>query len=128
MSFDFSEYLDVAKELAGLTVQSVSQEAKLRSSISRAYYAAYCKARYFAFSKGVTIPEDTPEHKFIREYFKSSNDATQIRIGDNLGILGKNRTRTDYDIIFKSTPFSIEHIAKLSIKFATDVLNDLTSL
>ena len=40
MSFDWSEYLDLARELAKFS------EAGQRSAISRAYYAAFCTARY----------------------------------------------------------------------------------
>lgn len=45
MSFDWSEYLNVAKELAGVETSAASQEAKLRAAITRAYYAAFIKAR-----------------------------------------------------------------------------------
>lgn len=42
MNFDWSGYLNLAQELAGQTGTSASKEAKLRSSISRAYHAAFC--------------------------------------------------------------------------------------
>jgi hypothetical protein len=45
MSFDWSKYLNVAKELAGVETSAASQEAKLPAAISRAYYAAFIKAR-----------------------------------------------------------------------------------
>ena len=55
MKFNWAEYLELAKELADITstISSDSEtdskprisEAKLRSSISRAYYAAFCIAR-----------------------------------------------------------------------------------
>ena len=38
MTFDWSEYLKLAQELAGQTVSPANEEAKLRSSVSRAYY------------------------------------------------------------------------------------------
>ena len=37
MSFDWSQYLNVAKELAGDGTTPANQEAKLRAAISRAY-------------------------------------------------------------------------------------------
>lgn len=39
MRFDWSEYLNLAQELAAISGDSVNNEAKLRSAISRAYYA-----------------------------------------------------------------------------------------
>jgi uncharacterized protein (UPF0332 family) len=45
MSFNCSDYLDLARELIGQTDITASEEAKLRSAISRAYYAAFIQAR-----------------------------------------------------------------------------------
>jgi hypothetical protein len=47
MSFDWSQYVDVAKELyeQAKTAPQPLQEAKFRASISRAYYAVFGKAR-----------------------------------------------------------------------------------
>ena len=45
MNFDWSEYLNLAQELAGRPTSLSNEEARLRSAISRAYYAAFCKAR-----------------------------------------------------------------------------------
>ena len=48
MSFDYIDYLYLAQELVGQTPPQAAQpEAKLRSAISRAYYAAFLKARAF---------------------------------------------------------------------------------
>jgi len=47
MSFDWSEYLSVAQELASGANTSANKEAKLRSAISRAYYAAFILARSY---------------------------------------------------------------------------------
>lgn len=41
MSFDWSEYLNVAKELAGVETSAASQEAKLRAAISRANSSSF---------------------------------------------------------------------------------------
>lgn len=57
MKFDWLEYYDLAKELADINSnnsgdsaknpKSQISEAKLRSSIGRAYYAAFCIARNY---------------------------------------------------------------------------------
>ena len=41
MSFDWSQYLNLAKELAGQATIPAEQEARLRDAISRSYYAAF---------------------------------------------------------------------------------------
>lgn len=51
MSFDWSQYRDLAQELVGQTKSASSGEAKQRAAISRAYYAAFCKARNFLRDK-----------------------------------------------------------------------------
>ena len=42
MKFDWSEYFNLAQELAG-----TSEEAKLQSAVSRAYYSVFCLARNY---------------------------------------------------------------------------------
>jgi hypothetical protein len=41
MSFDWSQYLTLAKELAGEATILAEGEARLRDAISRSYYAAF---------------------------------------------------------------------------------------
>lgn len=45
MSFNWSEFLGLAQELAGHEAQPYGEEATSRAAISRAYYAALCSAR-----------------------------------------------------------------------------------
>ena len=45
MSFNWSEYLALAQQLAGKAQISATQESRLRSAISRAYYSAFIQAR-----------------------------------------------------------------------------------
>ncbi len=45
MSFEWSEYLNVAQELIEQAKKASYQEAKVRAAISRAYYAAFGAAR-----------------------------------------------------------------------------------
>jgi len=52
MSFDWNEYYQLSRELAGLATGIATEEAKMRSAISRAYYAAFCKARDYLQQMG----------------------------------------------------------------------------
>jgi uncharacterized protein (UPF0332 family) len=73
MTFDWSEYLKLAQELAGQAVSPANKEAKLRSSVSRAYYAAFCKARNYLRDIGGHLIPSTPEaHIYVRDEFKRS--------------------------------------------------------
>ncbi|WP_217355207.1 hypothetical protein [Aphanizomenon sp. UHCC 0183] len=115
MKFNWAEYLELAKELADITstISSDSEtdskprisEAKLRSSISRAYYAAFCIARNYLrdvlheprLSKART--GDTNEHQFVADEFRynKSKNKKMIEIGNDLGRLRQSRNKADYD-------------------------------
>ena len=98
MTFDWSEYLKPAEELAGQTVSLVSREAKLSSSVSRAYYAAFCKARnYLRDIEGHSIPATSEAHTRVRNIFMKSPDTLRKGIGNNLDRLRLNRNKVDYE-------------------------------
>ncbi len=94
MSFDWVEYLDLAEELAGYPVNPASQEAKLRSSISRAYYAAFSKARnYLRDIEGLSLSGTGEDHRRVREEFKNSPDRVRKKIGNDVDHLRTSRTK-----------------------------------
>lgn len=96
MTFNWSEYLNLAQELA----QATTDEAKLRAAISRAYYAAFIKARNFLQEReGLTIPTENT-HKYVINQFKNSSDPVRIKIGRRLLRLRGFRNQADYDNIF----------------------------
>jgi len=71
MSFDWREYLELARWLAGLQGSGYSQEAADRSAVSRAYYAAFCWARNYAETKlGFKAQRGPYDHKLLREHLK----------------------------------------------------------
>src|SRR6266536_662971 len=75
MSFDWSEYLTLAQELTSASTSSPIQEAHLRAAISRAYYAAFCKARNYLLNKdGYVTPRNTNAHQDIITKFEGSGD------------------------------------------------------
>ena len=55
MSFDWLEYLSLAHELVGLSPGAASHEARLRSAISRAYYAAFKMAFAYLSARDISI-------------------------------------------------------------------------
>lgn len=118
MSFDWREYLEVAKYLAGLQSSGFSQEASYRSAVSRAYYAAFCWCRNYAQKylgfKSTGKPED---HKFLREHLKKI-DGDWARIASKLNRLRGWRNDCDYENCVKG----LSHMLKESIKFSNEVI------
>ena len=106
MSFHWSEYLDVAQELAEQAKHAPPelQEARYRASISRAYYAAFGKARdHLRFNENIQEPrplvsstgERLSIHQYVRETFMSRPG--QEGIGADLNRMRLYRNRVDYD-------------------------------
>ena len=114
MSFDWSQYFTLAKELATGQQTSPLHEAKLRSACSRAYYAAFCLARNLLANKDrVPLPPDrSAHHKFVPDRFRSSPDALRQKIGLGLNRLRVDRNKADYD----------DSVSGLSTMTQTDIM------
>lgn len=98
MSFDWTEYLELAQELVGSSALHATQEARQRAAISRAYYAAFCKCRnYLRDEKEQHVPSGGRAHQFVRDEFKRNSDKLFKRIGYNLERLRSDRNKADYD-------------------------------
>jgi uncharacterized protein (UPF0332 family) len=99
VSFVWKHYLTLAEELA----QNKNDEAKLRASLSRAYYAAFCNARNYMRDKDHrTIPDGESEHAYLVRYFKgdvhnSKSNDTRKNIGKDLDNMRINRKKVDYN-------------------------------
>jgi uncharacterized protein (UPF0332 family) len=124
MSFDWSEYLDLAQELAGRATGPSSQEAKLRSAISRAYYAAFCKARnHLRDNEGLPIPK-VDVHRYVRDQFKNSPDKARKEVGENLNRMRKDRNKADYD----DRITRLADVTTKAVRLADQVIHRLRSL
>ena len=104
MRFDWSEYLNLAEELAAISGDSDNNEAKLRSAISRAYYAVFCLARNYLrdVEQDSRLSRKTPdinEHQYVAEkfIFHKSKAKKMIKIGENLSRLRLFRNKADYE-------------------------------
>lgn len=113
MTFDWSEYLQLARELAGKTTTSSSQEAKLRSAISRAYYAAFVKARNFLLQDGLTIPRENA-HQYVINQFRNSSEAVRRDLGEKLQILRNFRNKADYNDTYPKLTRTSQNALNLS--------------
>jgi len=127
MTFDWSEYLKLAQELAGDDTTSANEEAKLRSSISRAYYAAFCKARnYLRDVENQNIPRSGQAHTYVCGKFADSYDRTRAKIGTNLKRLKQYRKQADYEDYVTTTELSKN--AGMSLKYTQFVISTLNNL
>jgi hypothetical protein len=98
--FTWHAFLELATELG----RDSDNEAKMRSSISRAYYAAYCNARNYMINNDHNmIPSNVPVHQYVIDYFgglkKESKTPTRKRseIAITLGRMKKRRANADYE-------------------------------
>ena len=127
MKFDWSEYFNLAQELAG-----TSEEAKLRSAISRAYYSVFCLARNYwrdiqqdpRLSRNKTYeinPHQYVPQKFIHNQSKSQ---TMTDIGRDLTRLRKMRNKADYEDTF----YNLEREARTALMLAQNIISALNEL
>jgi uncharacterized protein (UPF0332 family) len=125
MSFDWSDYLALARALRGDADVTPSEEARLRSALSRAYYAVYGSARAVAISSGYTRQRFDTSHQALIRYFQESPDRARKAIGVNLERMQKNRERADYERDFRG---NLAHEVSLMITLGASVLDMLQKL
>ncbi len=138
MKFDWSGYFDLANELALINTSDSAKirEAKLRSAISRAYYAAFCLARNYLrdylndprLSKARI--DDFNEHQYVAEEFKifDSRNKKMIEIGKNLSRLRALRNKADYDDVFSDRINKLQNEANYCLKLAGNIINNINEL
>lgn len=133
MRFDWSEYLNLAQELAATNSDSsANNEAKLRSAISRAYYATFCLARNYLrdIEKDPKLSRknrDFNEHQYVAEEFiyHPTKMKNMVKIGENLSKLRELRNKADY----QDTMFNLQNSVKNALMLAQNIrsaLNELT--
>ncbi len=97
MSFDWLEYLQLAEELLAKSTILPNDESKIRSAVSRAYYAAFNQAKLFLETKDrLTIPHYNV-HQYVIYQLKNSSDTRRKKIGNRLFVLRDYRNQADYN-------------------------------
>ncbi|MCI0614558.1 HEPN domain-containing protein [bacterium] len=92
MPFEWAEYLRLAEELA----ERQNDEAALRSAVSRAYYAAYCKACAYLNEKNIAVPHGEGSHDRVWNSFINLPGRTHTSIQGNGDRLKRRRVIADY--------------------------------
>jgi uncharacterized protein (UPF0332 family) len=105
MSFDWAQYSQVAAELADPgVIPTASIEARKRSSVSRAYYAAFCLTRNW-LTTVVSDPTVRAErrgpsgnlHQTVPNKMRGCTNQAMIEIGEALVRMRQARNFADYD-------------------------------
>jgi uncharacterized protein (UPF0332 family) len=129
MSFDWADYLTLAKALQSNPEAPGPREASLRAATSRAYYAAFQCAVNFAKGEGFQPKYTGEDHWGIKrhfQYYQPNNSAIRGKISTELGRLYDNRRMADYHNELTRT--SPNALADLTIKMAHSVLDKLNLL
>jgi uncharacterized protein (UPF0332 family) len=123
MNFDWRKYLDVAESLSVADL-GVDREACLRSSISRAYYAAFGSARSHARERRLRTRQSAAEHGEISVFFAKQYGDVGEEMAKILSRLRTNRNSADYDDACEDA----ESLSKESIVYTHRVLDLLATL
>ena len=98
MSFDWSQYLTLAADLAARAPNSTSPEAWFRSSLSRAYYAAFQVARQDLERQGRYAPlTGDNAHAYVRDRLKQDPNPSRRKLAFDLERLRTDRNEADYE-------------------------------
>lgn len=141
MKFDWSGYFDLARELATVNTSGSAKvvEAKLRSSISRAYYAAFCLARNYLRDdlgdRELSNPKqsDTNVHWYVIKEFQTlgSRNQKMREIGLDLEKLREKRNMVDYDDVFSTSINKLKKLqneANYCLKLAENIITNINEL
>lgn len=119
--FDWDEFLNLAKEL-----EQKSDEASLRTAISRIYYAVYWKARIKLEKEGFIIKESRGKgsHEQVWDEYSNRTGITNKAIYRSGDELKKNRIKADYkpEITVSSS------LVKDSFRLANNILTYLNQI
>jgi len=126
MSFDWEKYLILAHDWADLSEEHINKEALLRSSVSRAYYAAFCKARNYLrdSEKAQGLGKSSKVHQLVIDRFEENASTVKNDIGAALRRLRAFRNNADYKDKFRN----LEEVAQLSLSYAEEIIESLEKL
>ncbi len=122
ISFIWTDFLDLAKELTGKSDIDTIKEAMQRTAISRAYYASFGFARVFIENKySISFESSFNIHSDIQDWFINNNNRECRRIGSKLQRLRKFRNQADYD----NQMDRIDEIVEHSLVYSSYIIDKL---
>ena len=125
MSFQWLEYFTLAHELAGTGTMPSTLEARLRSSVSRAYYAAFGVARLHLVNVegNQSIPASGDAHHAVADAFRGSPDVNRQVIGEALHTLRQYRNQAGYDLAVRQLDAKARQALELAFHVIAGVQN-----
>ena len=124
MSFEWEDFLDLAQELGNSPSGDRLRQAKLRSAVSRAYYASYNHAQAYyqsRYGRRPRSPGPGQRHRALYEALEQSRRRNERRAGGELRTLGAHRRNADYE--FSHGPSDWQVTASLHL--ARDIIDIL---
>ncbi len=118
MTFDPLHFLNLATSLS--VDEKYDIEARCRTSISRAYYAAHLISRNKLESKSSRFSKDGKAHEEVIEQMKKKNP----HIGDMLYQLRRKRNDADYKLNINFSPFT----TNTYISYAETIIEEVMEL
>ena len=122
MSFDWSQFLSLVQDLNRAVFRDSTEEARFRSAISRAYYAALHCARKRLLAEDTRVSSSV--HTYVPQAFRDSHDKARKRIGNQLNQLLVSRHKADYDDDFPGLPHERDRV----LRQASEVIESLKNL
>ena len=130
MSFDWHEYFVLGRELTARQTLTVSDEALLRTAISRVYYSVYHRALVVATAKDhYQYPRGAGlgAHEALIQHFLQYADADRQAIAGSLETLRNLRVRADYYDRISPTALTRNNVL-LTFALADTTLHNLNTL
>lgn len=125
MSFDWTQYLTLARILADPEESLPNEEARSRTAISRAYYAALLTAENFLRARRkVKSRNRYGIHSYVPDTFLRGPSKAWKKVGNKLNQLKDARHRADYEDEFKGLDISTG-TALRQAREVIEVLEDL---
>jgi uncharacterized protein (UPF0332 family) len=113
---NWRDFLSLAAQLA-----AGNNEADWRTSISRAYYAAFHVARRLVSDLGFTVPRADRAHQYLVFRLSNSGEPAVQQTGRDLETLRRLRNRADYD----ETPAVTRPQASAAVHVAEGIIQAL---
>ena len=115
-------FLDLAQNLS----KEEKDEASLRSSVSRSYYALFHIMRQFFERSGERIPKSPDAHGRVCNYLSICNVSEVKKLATDLNDLKTDRNESDYDLV--SNRFKEPNTVVLLFVKARNAFNDFEKI
>ena len=122
MCFDWSEYLRLAEQLAAEAEAGELLQARRRTAVSRAYYAAFHSTMGLLKSRGEYAPQgDGWDHEGVVRTCSQSSSRGWHPIGNDLRRLRRQRVNADYKAAMEVS----DSLVQSAVERARDLIDRL---